>query len=122
MEPPDPEKELPGVSIIKPLCGTDTHLFQNLETFFTLQYKKVMSLIIVVFLKIYFFQYELLFCIQDLEDSISYMYVKVILLSYTNILAIKSLKFILNYIENVIPLSNLSSKHFTFINFHLQLQ
>ena len=122
MEPPDPEKELPGVSIIKPLCGTDTHLFQNLETFFTLQYKKVISPNIVEFLKIYLFQYELLFCIQDLEDSISYMYVKVILISYTNILAIKSLKFILNYIENVIPLSNLSSKHFTFINFHLQLQ
>eukprot|EP00092_Neocalanus_flemingeri_P005777 GFUD01006219.1.p1 GENE.GFUD01006219.1~~GFUD01006219.1.p1 ORF type:complete len:429 (+),score=27.92 GFUD01006219.1:820-2106(+) len=71
VEPPDPEKELdlPGVSIIKPLCGTDTHLFQNLETFFTLQYKK----------------YELLFCIQDLEDSISYMYVKSLIEKYPDV-------------------------------------
>ena len=95
MEPPDPEKELPGVSIIKPLCGTDTHLFQNLETFFTLQYKKVICANIFELLKMFLFQYELLFCIQDLEDSISYMYVKVILISNTNILAIKSLKFYL---------------------------
>lgn len=68
VDPPDPEKELPGVSIIKPLCGTDAHLFQNLETFFTLQYEK----------------YELLFCIQDLDDSISYMYVKSLIDKYPN--------------------------------------
>ena len=81
MEPPDPEKELdlPGVSIIKPLCGTDTHLFQNLETFFTLQYKKVRQTPQPSLTKTTLFQYELLFCIQDLEDSISYMYVKVTL-------------------------------------------
>jgi len=65
----DPEKELPGVSIIKPLCGTDNLLLQNLETFFTLQYCK----------------FELLFCIQDLDDSISYAYVKSLIDKYPGV-------------------------------------
>jgi len=73
----DPEKQSQtkemleplGVSIIKPVCGPEDNLIQNLETFFTLDYKK----------------YEILFCIQDLEDSVSYMFIKNMMEKYPEV-------------------------------------
>uniref|UniRef100_A0A8R1E3E3 ceramide glucosyltransferase n=1 Tax=Caenorhabditis japonica TaxID=281687 RepID=A0A8R1E3E3_CAEJA len=47
-----PNSSLPGVSVIKPIVGTDENLYENLETFFTTQYHK----------------FELLFCFHSQED------------------------------------------------------
>jgi len=54
LETVDPETaaDLPGVSVIKPICQSQETLLENLETFFTLKYPK----------------YEILFCIQEVED------------------------------------------------------
>ncbi|CAI2345787.1 unnamed protein product [Caenorhabditis sp. 36 PRJEB53466] len=51
--PVTPDPSLPGVSVIKPIVGTDSHLHGNLESFFTTQYHK----------------FELLFCFHSSDDA-----------------------------------------------------
>ncbi|XP_050497266.1 ceramide glucosyltransferase-B [Diabrotica virgifera virgifera] len=52
VKPLSTDEPYPGVSILKPLMGTDAHLVSNLETFFTMNYP----------------MYEILFCVEDAKD------------------------------------------------------
>ncbi|KAL3867836.1 hypothetical protein ACJMK2_040682 [Sinanodonta woodiana] len=66
--PAVPPEDLPGISVLKPLVGVDPHLFENLESFFTLKYPA----------------FELLFCIQDEMDG-ALMVVKSLCQKYPNV-------------------------------------
>lgn len=48
-----PNSSLPGVSVIKPIVGTDKSLYQNIESFFTTDYHK----------------FEILFCFHSEDDE-----------------------------------------------------
>ena len=64
------EKSMPGVSILKPLVNSaDPSLFQNLETFFLLDYPK----------------YEIIFCVQETDDSRLRMYVDSLVHKYPSV-------------------------------------
>ena len=71
-------KELPGITIIKPLTGIDGNLYENLKTFFNLQYPRVRwlnskehrSFQLVLSLVL---QYEILFCLQEDDPELTDM-------------------------------------------------
>ncbi|XP_076453101.1 ceramide glucosyltransferase-like [Babylonia areolata] len=65
---PQPDEELPGVSIIKPLTGVDPHLKSNIETFFKLNYPK----------------YELLFSVET-ENDPAILVIKSLIESYPKV-------------------------------------
>lgn len=70
--------------------GDDTNLSQNLESFFTMQYPvvclvkkfKAKKIKILIFFS-FFFQYELLFCVEDVKDP-AVVVVKTLMEKYPN--------------------------------------
>jgi uncharacterized membrane protein len=47
---PNNVKDFPGISIIKPLTCMDPNLYENLKTFFNLNYPRVCKNIIIIIL------------------------------------------------------------------------